>query len=113
MSRPVSHITSTLLPQDGRPLSRASNAVRLVLDDELVIGDRGPRSIRYQQPKYCFQAKASLADERRRLQFRALVRIRPRKSHGMVAMCPANGRTLTVGVCSREVTSPFHLPSEH
>src|SRR5216684_1366367 len=30
----------------------------------------------------------------------------------MVAMCPANGRTLTVGVCSREVTSPFHLPSE-
>jgi hypothetical protein len=70
------------VPQDCLPAERASNAVRLVLDDDLVIGDCGPRSIRYQQPKYCFQAKASLADERRRLEFRALVRISPGKSQG-------------------------------
>src|SRR6266576_783902 len=30
----------------------------------------------------------------------------------MLATCPENGRTRTLGVCSCEVTSPFHLPSE-
>src|SRR6266478_2319304 len=30
----------------------------------------------------------------------------------ILATCPENGRTRTLGVCSCEVTSPFHLPSE-
>jgi len=38
-------------------------------------------SIRHQQPKDCLQPKASLADERCGLEFRALIRIRSGKSH--------------------------------
>ena len=39
-------------------------------------------SIRYQQPKDCFQSKASFADERCGAEFRALIRIRSGKSYG-------------------------------